>query len=245
MLDVGGGMNHLFSMRKICRLGLLLGYGLGVAAFAEEAPEAYGTDRYALILEREPFGQELVIEVPTVTPAQEIKAAQAAAKAAEKELRLCFIFETTAGEIRAGFQNKTAKPGDPKSIMLGVGESFRGMQLLSVDMAESSATLDRDGVRVNFSLAKAPTPAAAKQAVAATPRRFGSGFRAQPQKPEPKPKEPELTPEQQKVRREEIQENLRQYQMEVIRAGMPPLPIPLTKEMDDQLVTEGILPPSN
>ena len=33
--------------------------------------------------------------------------------------------------------------------------------------------------------------------------------------------------------------------MEVIRKGMPPLPIPLTKEMDDQLVAEGILPPSS
>jgi len=31
--------------------------------------------------------------------------------------------------------------------------------------------------------------------------------------------------------------------MEVIRSGMPALPIPLTPEMDDQLVSEGILPP--
>jgi hypothetical protein len=225
------------------RLHVLFGCSLALFVVADEAAEPYGADRYSVILEREPFGQELVIEVPTVTPGQEIAAAQAAAKAAEKELRLCFIFETTRGEIRAGFQNKTAKPGDPKSIMLGVGESFRGMQLLSVDMDESSATLDRDGVRVNFSLAKAPVPSAAKPAP--KPRRFGSGFRAQQQQPEPKPKEPELTSEQQVQRREEIQENLRQYQMEVIRAGMPPLPIPLTKEMDDQLVTEGILPPSN
>ncbi|OUX37959.1 MAG: hypothetical protein CBE26_02115 [Kiritimatiellaceae bacterium TMED266] len=232
-------------MNMKIRLQVLFGYSLALFVVADEAAESYGTDRYTVILEREPFGQELVIEVPTVTPEQEIAAAQAAAKAAEKELRLCFIFETTRGEIRAGFQNKTAKPGDPKSIMLGVGESFRGMQLLSVDMDESSATLDRDGVRVNFSLAKAPVPSGAKQAAAPKPRRFGSGFRAQQQKPEPKPKEPELTPAQQAQRREEIQENLRQYQMEVIRAGMPPLPIPLTKEMDDQLVTEGILPPSN
>ncbi len=31
--------------------------------------------------------------------------------------------------------------------------------------------------------------------------------------------------------------------MAVIRSGMAPLPIPLTQEMDDQLVKEGVLPP--
>lgn len=36
---------------------------------------------------------------------------------------------------------------------------------------------------------------------------------------------------------------LERFQQEVIRKGMPALPIPLTKEMDDQLVREGILPP--
>jgi hypothetical protein len=42
---------------------------------------------------------------------------------------------------------------------------------------------------------------------------------------------------------EEQQKALQEYQMEVIRKGLPPLPIPLTPEMDQQLVTEGVLPP--
>ena len=58
-----------------------------------------------------------------------------------------------------------------------------------------------------------------------------------------KPPEPKLSPEEQRLRREEIRANLQDYQMEVIRSGMPPLPIPLTQEMDDQLVSEGVLPP--
>lgn len=37
---------------------------------------------------------------------------------------------------------------------------------------------------------------------------------------------------------------LEQYQMDLIRQGITPLPIPLTKEMDDQLVKEGFLPPT-
>ena len=142
---------------------------------ASHADVNYNDDRYKIILEREPFGQELVVDVPTVTPAQEIAAAQAAAQAAEKELRLCFIFETNQGEIRAGFQNKTAKAGDPKSVMLGIGESFRGMKLLSVNLDESLATLDRGGVKVNFSLAKNPVPVLNNNA--SQTRKFNSGFR--------------------------------------------------------------------
>jgi hypothetical protein len=56
---------------------------------------------------------------------------------------------------------------------------------------------------------------------------------------------PRLTPEEQAKNREEVRANLRKYQMEVIRAGMAPLPIPLTQEMDEQLVAEGVLPPQN
>ncbi|MDZ4200337.1 MAG: hypothetical protein U1E27_13760 [Kiritimatiellia bacterium] len=41
----------------------------------------------------------------------------------------------------------------------------------------------------------------------------------------------------------EMERRLQEYQMEVIRQGLPPLPIPLTEEMDKQLVAEGVLPP--
>ena len=40
----------------------------------------------------------------------------------------------------------------------------------------------------------------------------------------------------------ELKKHLQEYNMEVIRKGMPPLPIPLTQEQDDLLVKEGILP---
>lgn len=46
---------------------------------------------------------------------------------------------------------------------------------------------------------------------------------------------------------EELEKYLREYQMELIRAGGekgPALPIPLTPEMDEQLVKEGVLPPA-
>ncbi len=219
---------------------VLLGLVAVFTAVTCRADTEYKRERYDVIVERSPFGIEALSAPEPDTSVQDA----AAAKAAEKELRLCFLLEAENGEIRAGFENKTAKAGDPRSIMLMVGESFRGMKLLEIDLENASATLNRNGSRVIFQLSK-PATVAAPKPVAQPQRRFGGGFRRQPPEQPQKPPEPELSPEEQAKKREEVRENLRQYQMEVIRAGMPPLPIPLTQEMDDQLVAEGILPPDS
>ena len=200
-------------------------------------------NRYKIIIERNPFGAELISPEPSVSSIQNETMALAAAKAAEKELRLCFIFETDTGIIRAGFENKTAKKGESKSVMLSVGESFKGMKLLDVNIQNSTATLDRNGINIMFSLMKATQPV--NKNASQSQRRFNTGFRESNNTDNKtvKTEEIKLSPSQQAQRREEIQENLRQYQMDVIRAGLPPLPVPLTKQMDEQLVAEGILPP--
>ncbi|MEN8255738.1 MAG: hypothetical protein ABFR33_09755 [Verrucomicrobiota bacterium] len=215
--------------------GTLLAAGIVCA----ETPQ-YNPERYDVILDRSPFGSDPLLDV---NPEQK---AAAAAAAAAKELRLCFLLESESGEIRAGFQNLKAKAGDPKSIILMVGESFMGMKLLEIDLAGSQATLESRGEPVVFELSKAPAPAKAPAKKAPPPKRkFGGGFRRRepPKQPPARPPEPQLSPEEQQRRREEVRANLQDYQMEVIRSGMPPLPIPLTQEMDDQLVSEGVLPP--
>ena len=209
------------------------------AAWAAE-PE-YTSERYELILDRSPFGADPFDE----DVAQE-RADAAAVAAATKELRLCFLLESESGEIRAGFQRKgKVQQGESKSIILMVGESFMGMKLLEIDLPGSKATLQSKGKPVIFELTKAPTVAKAPAKKPAPPKRkFGGGFRRkEPPKPAPPPK-PKLSPEEQRRRREEVRANLQDYQMEVIRSGMPPLPIPLTQEMDDQLVAEGVLAPT-
>ncbi len=223
--------------KQINRMIFALGFMAGIC-LAEESK--YTKDRYDVIVDRSPFGAD-----PLVMGESELseKNATEASKAAEKELRLCFLLESQEGEIRAGFENKTAKPGDPKNVMLMVGESFRGMKLLNIDLINSSATLDRRGSKVTFELTKGVASASARKAPGQSTRRFGGGFRRQPTKAPAKPAAPALSPDEQSKKRKEIRDDLRQYQMEVIRAGMPPLPIPLTQEMDDQLVTEGILAP--
>jgi len=222
----------------------IAGVGLAALALAVSgscfAETEYKAERYSVILDRSPFGAD-----PLLVSAAEEKSAQeaAAAEAAAKELRLCFLLESESGEIRAGFQNKKPAPGDPRSVILMVGESYMGMKLLEIDLADSKATLQRDGVPVVFELTKPIASKAPPKKKAPPQRKFGGGFRRPPPKKVEKPPEPKLSPEEQRRRREEIRANLQDYQMEVIRSGMPPLPIPLTQEMDDQLVAEGILPP--
>jgi hypothetical protein len=219
---------------------VVLAVVLSIAANSAE----YKRERYDVIVERSPFGEDPTLAIEEAQSAKDLAEAAAAAKKLEKEIRLCFLLENENGEVRAGFQNLKAQKGESSSIMLVVGESFKGMKLTEIDLPNSSATLINNGKPITFELSKAPAAAAPAPAAPTPQRKFGGGFRRpQPQPEPPKPPEPQLSPEEQAQRREEVQENLRQYQMEVIRAGMPPLPIPLTQEMDDQLVAEGILPP--
>ena len=228
-----------------------LAAGLGIMVWAtglchaQDADTEYSRERYDVIVDRSPFGAD-----PLAGSEVTDQAASATLKTLEKELRLCFLLKSQTGDVRAGFQNIKAKPGEPKSVMLMVGESFRAMKLLEIDLDNSTATLQYQGKPLTFELSGA-TPAA--KAAAKTPqaptqprRRFGGGFRRNtppPEEVQPQPAVPQETPEEMALRQAEVRENLQQYQMEVIRSGMPPLPIALTEEMDNQLVAEGVLPP--
>lgn len=233
--------------RLVAGLGVLV-WATGLC-HAQDTDTEYRRERYDVIVERSPFGAD-----PLADSEMADKADDAALKILEKELRLCFLLQSQTGDFRAGFQNIRAKPGEPKSVVLMVGESFRAMKLLEIDIDNSSATLQYQGKPLTFELSKGSATAAAAaktpQAPTQPQRRFGGGFRRNvpppepAQQPAPQPAVPQLSPEEEALRQQEVRENLQQYQMEVIRSGMPPLPIPLTQEMDDQLVAEGVLPPA-
>lgn len=210
---------------------------VGGACYAETE---YKPERYNVILDRSPFGSDPLVGV--TTPDANAQALKTAA-ALEQAYRLSFLLESNTGEIRAGFQNLKPKPGEPLSNVVLVGESFMGMKLKSVDIENAEATLEHNGQPVTFQLTKQATPVT-KKSPAQQPRRFGGGFRTTTPKAAPTPAQPKLTPAEQQKRRDEIRKNLQDYQMEVIRKGMPPLPVPLTQEMDNQLVSEGVLPPT-
>lgn len=223
--------------RQIQKLILILA-ATTIAAGAVE----YKRERYDVITERSPFGEDPLLAQQEAEQKKEDAAALAASRKLEQQMRLCYLLETDSGDLRAGFQNLKAAAGEAGSFMLRLGENFQGMKLTDIDLTNNSATISMNGNPVTFELSKPKATAVAKKAATTTPRRLGGGFRRQPQQPT-KPAEPTLTPEEQAAKRKEVRENLQQYQMEVIRAGMPPLPIPLTEEMDNQLVKEGVLPP--
>lgn len=232
-------VSMLLSMLTIC---VSSGQEETAAGDTNNVDEIYNRARYELIVEREPFGSEPLVD--------EGKEDEKMAQALEQEYRLCFLLENDAGEVRAGFQNKKPKKGEPKSVMLMVGESFGSMKLLDIDLKDSSAKLMYKGSEVSFKLEKPKVAAAAQPATPTTPvnrsRRFGGGFRRTTPPPEPEPEpdpEPQLSEEELAVQRAQVQENLQKYQMDVLRQGMPPLPVQLTPEQDAQLVEEGVLPP--
>lgn len=224
------------------KMGWLVGIALAAGAACHAATE-YTSERYDVILDRSPFGSD---PLSTVSTPNANAQAQATVAALEKAYRLSFLLETETGEVRAGFQNLKPKKGEPISSVIMVDESFMGMKLKSIDMINSQATLEHNGQPVIFQLAKRVEQA---KVVPVRPtsqlsRRSGSGFRRTQPAKQATPPQPKLSPEEQLIRREEIRKNLQDYQMEVIRKGMPPLPVPLTQEMDDQLVNEGVLPPT-
>ncbi|MEI6562760.1 MAG: hypothetical protein WCO42_00475 [bacterium] len=130
-----------------------------------------------------------------------------------------------------------------KSYFLYEGDNEDGLELLVADYQNDKALFRKDGEEAWIGLydVKSDTPGAAL-AVAAGRRGMGvvsNIARNAPPTPPPEPVKPVYTGEA-------LEKHLKDYQMELIRAGGekgPPLPMELTPEMDQQLVKEGVLAP--
>ena len=95
---------------KASQLAVVLGIMIWAGAcHAQDADTEYSRERYDLIVERSPFGADPLSGTEVAD-----KEAAAPLKTLEKELRLCFLLEDQTGDVRAGFQNIKAKPGEPK-----------------------------------------------------------------------------------------------------------------------------------
>lgn len=212
--------------------------------------------RYAPILERRPFSSPVAEVVDT--PAPPVTAA--APPAFVQQLRMVAITESPAG-VRAGFVSIREKP--PKTYFLYVGDTSEdGILLAEADFDRERALLRKDGEQYWLAMgeASAPSPSAP---VPGPPPRVSRGV----QRPTVAAAEPAAAPgdgakaisyadrrrqrleemrlraqESRNLSEEEVEKRLREYQMKLIREGKTPLPIPITEEMDAQLVKEGILP---
>jgi hypothetical protein len=212
---------------------LISAMGLLMAASGARAnlPAEISFDRYQVILDRKPFGSAPVQEVAVAPLPQPDSFA--------KRLRLSTIIEVNDGSMKIGFIDT----GTGKNYMLQPGESLDGIEVVSGSWEDEEAILKQGAEMALIKLASGTVEAitAADQ----QRRQADQGSRADYQtrrrmraQPEPPPEPP-----QPKYSGEELQKHLENYQLEVIRQGLPPLPIPLTPEMDRQLIQEGILPP--
>lgn len=206
---------------------------IGWAGWANAS--ATGFDRYRVILDRKPFG-DAPAPAPETRPAVVVPPAESFART----IRLSAIVEEADGGIRVGLVD--GRNND--SFFLRVGDTHDGIELVSASFEDEEAVLRRGTEMAIIKLAdgqvQAITPQQHQDRVRARQTSYEDRRRARQEELERRrnqpPPEPQLTGEA-------LQRHLEDYQMEVIRQGLPPLPIPLTPEMDRQLVSEGILPP--
>lgn len=236
------------NMRKIILLASL-------ASFAGSAGAADGFERYRVILARMPFGEappEPVAPPPAPTPPAESFA---------KHLRVCSITEIAGtGSVRVGIVDNQTQ----KSFVLGEGEIVDEIELVSASLADEEAVLRKgqEIVRINLvsgemsavtrdQLAAGRSTQAAADAAALQSyrdrRQARQELRRQRQEREQErlERQREAAELASRYTPEELRARLQDYNLEVIRAGMPALPIELTPEQDAQLVAENILPPAD
>lgn len=189
-----------------------------------------GFERYQLILDKQPFGQE-----PPEADMVQVPASQSFAR----NLRLSMLFEGPDGTTRAGIVDNSTK----KSYILRIGEPQDTFELVEADISSSEAMVKKGNEVALFKLEAGPGQPVSKSEQSSRQSSYAERRRALLQKiedrrqpaPEPAPV-PELTGEA-------LRKHLEEVQMDAIRTGKPPLPLPLTPEMDAQLVREGVLPP--
>ena len=187
--------------------------------------------KYQVILDRKPFGVAPLPEVaaPVFTPENSFA----------KTLRMCALLEDDNG-IRIGLIDQS----NNKNFFLSVGQTEEGIELVSASYDEEEAVIRKGEEMAVIKLQSGeiqPLSPAEQQARLNAPQgRRPSYAERRQMRQQQRAVEP---PPQPKYTGAELEKHLNEYQMEVIRQGLPPLPIPLTPEMDQQLVDEGVLPP--
>ena len=217
-------------MKRIVAIGALC--AAAAAGAAVPAPRPFSD--YVVILQRQPFGTppERAPEPERVRPVHESFAAQ---------MVLSGIYELDDGNLRIAVVNRR----DNSYFSLMVGQKEGGIELLDVDYENEEAVLKKDDevvvLRMGGSSGTQVLSSSERQdrMRQAEDRRMSYAERRRQrqlerQRPVEAPK-PIYSGE-------ELERHLQNYQMEVIRQGLPPLPVQLSPERDAQLVEEGFLP---
>ncbi|QHI68821.1 hypothetical protein [Tichowtungia aerotolerans] len=187
-----------------------------------------GFERYKIIIDKHPFGED-----PPEADTVQVAPGQSFAK----NLRLSMLFEGPNGDVRVGIIDKAEK----KNYILNIGEIQNGIELIEADINKSEAMLKKGNEVALFKLEEGAPEPVSKQQQQSRQSSYAERRRALLKKIEERRKEEE--PKQPQLTGEALRKHLEEVQMDAIRTGKPPLPMPLTPEMDAQLVQEGVLPP--
>jgi hypothetical protein len=218
-------------------------FASALSAYAAGTPPPF--DRYQVIIDRRMFG-----ELPATHPPPPEGPTQQEQEQFAKSLRLCAIVEEDGKPAKIGFVDGRSN----RAYTLGPGQMEDGIELESADFAAGTAMIKQGGLRAELSLASgqaapaaggapAPQVQAAPAAPPAQPPAAGMSYADRRRQRMLQQQEGQAQPPQPKYTGEALQKHLQDYNMEVIRQGLPPLPIPLSPDQDQQLVREGVLPP--
>jgi len=211
--------------------------------------------RYRVILDRRPFGEAPAEPVNTglIVP---VKTGPSFIDTLK--LKMCAVTRSSLG-VRVGFVSTSAKP--VKTYYLYVGEEEDGIRVMDASYEDESALLSKDGeehwLRMQEMDSSRDGSAAAGGGGVAGPdaarRKAREAGRRQRLSPARKKRMElrELRRLASIARREketaetikQREQQLRDYNLDCIREGIPALPIPLTEEEDALLVSEGVLAP--
>lgn len=201
-----------------------------IPAVALCVPDDEGFKRYQLILDKQPFGRE-----PPEAEIVQVPASQSFAR----NLRLSMLFEGPDGTTRAGIIDTASK----KSYILRIGEPQDGLEVVEADVKTSEAMVRKDNEVALFKLESGNGAPISKSEQSSRKSSYAERRQALLKKVEEKPPPPAEPPAEPTLTGDALQKHLENVQMDAIRNGLPPLPMPLTPEMDAQLVKEGVLPP--
>lgn len=240
-------------MKTIWNIVILIGlYGVATSSAAVDFA------RYHVIIERRPFASP--VEEPVVPPVSDEPPAFV------QQLRMVAITESPAG-TRVGFLDMQHRP--PRTYFLYIGETEDGLLLADADYDRERALVSKGGQQYWMHLGGGDRSSASPEAEAAEAssgdrrpragdvRTSGRGGVIRSSGEDPSAPQDSYAErrrqrleemrrraeESRQLSEEEVERQLREYQMRLIREGRTPLPIPITEDMDAQLVAEGILPP--
>ena len=203
-------------------------FSLALSSVAAEK----GFQRYQIIIDKRPFGEE----PPEAPGPKQIPLNQSFAK----DLRISMVSEGPGGDVRVGVVNNTLK----KNYTLKIGEIADGIELVEADVLAEEALLRKGNEVALFKMeAGKPEPLSKKQQASRANSYVNRRKALLKKVADQKKKEQPIHPQAPNLTGDALRKHLEEVQMNAIREGLPPLPMPLTPEMDAQLVFEGVLDP--